>query len=435
MDRALESGMMEGRRPAAPGFSIGQLRQRWTELLAILLLFLLHIQLFNASAVVLLQFACIGGIVLFNIRAMPRTVWIGLPLLLLPLWMILSALWSTAPGVTTRYGVQLLITVFAGLLVASVLKPHRFLVVVFVALTAVCIGSILDGSQGASAEGKVLIGLTGSKNQMSYASQLWLAAALCVALDRRWAPPIRVGAFLCLLPGAYIVANVRSATGVLTSVGAALLIVTLAVFQRLTAQARVVLIAAGLFAAAPLFAVLPQIEQGIADFTTNVLNKDPTLTGRTYLWMKADEIIELSPIIGQGYMAIFMGDRVEGLGILRWAEKTDGRSFHFHDSFRQLWVDGGLVAVLLFIVPALIAAFRLMAINVYRPAMPFAFLLVMLAVLIARAKTDATFSPLYFYTALITAVCAYGLSEKIGRPSRSRAAEEEPPIQYRTAPD
>jgi exopolysaccharide production protein ExoQ len=432
MDRALESGLLEGRRPEAPGFSIGQLRQRWTELLAIVLFFLLHVQVFGAVAV-LVQFACIGGIVLINLRAMPRMLWLGLPLLLLPLWMILSAVWSTAPGVTTRYGIQLLITIFAGLLTASVLKPHRFLMVIFIALTAVCIGSILDGSTGPSAEGPVLIGLTGSKNQMSYASQLWLAAALCVALDRHWAPPIRVGAFLCLLPGVYIIASVRSATGAVTSVVAAVLVCVLAVFQRLTAQARIMLIAAGLVATAPLFTVMPQIERGIADFTTNVLNKDPTLTGRTYLWMKADEIIELSPMIGQGYMAIFMGDRVEGLGILRWAEKTDGRSFHFHDSFRQLWVDGGLVAVLLFVVPLLIALGRLMAINVYRPAMPFAFLLVMLAMLTARAKTDATFSPLYFYTALITAICAYGFIEKIGRQARPRIVEDPSPIRYRTA--
>jgi exopolysaccharide production protein ExoQ len=252
MDRALESGLLEGRRPEAPGFSIGQLRQRWTELLAIVLFFLLHVQVFGAVAV-LVQFACIGGIVLINLRAMPRMLWLGLPLLLLPLWMILSAVWSTAPGVTTRYGIQLLITIFAGLLTASVLKPHRFLMVIFIALTAVCIGSILDGSTGPSAEGPVLIGLTGSKNQMSYASQLWLAAALCVALDRHWAPPIRVGAFLCLLPGVYIIASVRSATGAVTSVVAAVLVCVLAVFQRLTAQARIMLIAAGLVATAPLF--------------------------------------------------------------------------------------------------------------------------------------------------------------------------------------
>jgi exopolysaccharide production protein ExoQ len=356
------------------------------------------------------ELALMGLLFLVRPRAFVEVITRWWPLLLTPLIATISTIWSEQPMTSLRYGAQFLFTMFMGVLIARLLSPRRFLIVFACSLFVFCILCILNGRQGTSAEGMVLIGLTGSKNQLGYAAQLLMMSALTMLLMGVRFVLLRWIALLSFPLALYLVLEVNSATALLMAVGGSAALIGLWFVQRFTPGGRLSTILAALVILAPISLVIPEIIQAMNHFLFDTLDKDPTLTGRVFLWAAADDLSERRPLLGYGYQAIWIGDSTESIGLRRMAGITDGRTFHFHDQFRQIRVDTGWVGLIAFI--GLLTAMGLALIRriLLKPDPAVAFFFVIFLLMVLRAFTDIIIGPFSIHTLIFAAIAVYAFS-------------------------
>lgn len=347
------------------------------------------------------------------VRGLPRT-WLFLTF---PLLAICSTYWSDAPDVSLRYSVQLLITVAMGVLVGLATKPRTLVAAIYLATLIVAIGSIISNRWGVSEEGPVLIGWTGSKNQIAAVSQLALASALAVVLDKGQPRPLQLTTPVAALVVTVLLIQARSATGVLTAIGATAAFAALLTLRPLRAQTRLALMVSALLVLAPAAAVPDLIGKGAAWVTGEVFHKDATLTGRTYLWDQADDLIEKRPVVGHGYRAVWLGKSTTSIGLLRWTGLRDARGFHFHQTFREVTVDTGFLGLVVFLASFLTILFASLRGIVREVTIANAFFLSTFLSLAARAFTDLIIGPFMSTTVLLFAIGVHAILQRADEPS------------------
>lgn len=356
------------------------------------------------AAATLVQVLCLGAILALRWRVLPALLPAALPLLLLAVFATASALWSDVPDTSLRYGVQLILTAMMGVLLGRLLTLRELMLAVLIGLSLAGLAGLALGRMGASEGGPVLIGLSGSKNQMGYIALFWLAAALCVAASAAHRVWTRIAAGLMAVPAAFLIVQGDSATALVSMTLLAGLLGLLALAARLGRGGRLfALVAAGLLAIPALLA-LPLIEREIANFQTDVLKKDARLTGRTLLWEEADRLIVQAPVIGHGYKAIWLGPK--GKGLLARNGQRDGRAFHFHDTVRELLVDLGAVGLVLFLLPLAYAGLRTVALLISAIDAPRAFAVAGLFTILLRLRTELVVGPFLIDFVLLTAITA-----------------------------
>lgn len=392
------------------------------EIAAFLLTVISTTQRFEIGALlVAAQLGIAGLLFIARPRAFVETALKWWPLLLVPILAPLSALWSEAPAATLRYGAQLLFSAFVGVHLARLMTPARFVTVFLLAMFVFCVLCVVDGRQGHSAEGMVLIGLTGSKNQLGFAAQFLLLAALAALMLARVSIALRWIALLSIPLAFYLLWGSHSATALLMSVFGALLLLALGAAQRLPPGGRFAVIVGALLVLSPLTALLPEANEFVNRFVFDTLNKDPTLTGRTILWARADELIAQRPILGWGYQAIWMGDSFETIGLKRLTGMSDGRVFHFHHQFRQIGVDLGFVGLIGFVggvIATFLAGLRQVLLAPH-PATSFFFVLFIL--MLARAFTDTVLSPFSVHTIVFFASSVFLFWKPAAAPHEAHA--------------
>lgn len=383
--------------------------EHWLELIGILIVALMSVQIWGSIAV-------LGQLALFMLLIFVRpwamfdlvTRWsflFGLPILA-----CMSAGWSWAPEISLRYGVQLLLTALMGALVGRVVGPRAFVRVLFVAMLLVCVGSILSGRKGESATGMVLIGLTGSKNQISYLAQILALSSLGVLADLRQPKVMRMLALASLPMSTWLLIQANAATGLVTTVAGVCVFFAVLTLRAAQPLIRGAVIAAMLVGTIPLAVATPSLVALAQDFTFNVLKKDATLTGRTILWARADDLIRDRPVLGHGFRAAWLSKRVESIGLSRWANQPDARGFHFHDTYREMAVDLGYVGAFIFASGLVLVGLALGWKATTNPTVTTAFLLSLFTVLALRSKGDLVVGPFSIFYAVQGAIAVHALS-------------------------
>jgi exopolysaccharide production protein ExoQ len=355
----------------------------------------------------LAEFALVGLLLVLRGRVALETALKWWPLLLVALLAVLSTMWSQAPMTTLRYGGQFLFTCYVGILLARLMTPRRFFLVFFAAMFAFCVSSLVYGRQGVSAEGMVLIGLTGSKNQMGYAAQLLILSGLGVVLLRGVPYWMRWMGALSLPVGLVILLGVNSATAVLMGIGGAAMLFVLWFIERMYPGGRLAALLGVMIIVTPLLLLIPEGIAAWNHLVYDTLDKDPTLTGRTLLWARADELIARRPWLGYGYQSVWMGESTETIALKRMFGVADGRAFHFHHAFRQVAVDTGLVGLAAFIGALLAAGFNGLRQVLVHPSIPTSFFFVVFILMTGRGLTDAIIGPMSVHTVLFFAACTY----------------------------
>jgi exopolysaccharide production protein ExoQ len=237
------------------------------------------------------------------------------------------------------------------------------------------------------------------------------------------------------VPAVFLILQGDSATALVTMVALAGVFVLLAIAAVLGSGGRLfALVAAGLLAI-PTILALPVIQAEVARFQTDVLEKDARLTGRTLLWEEADRLIVQAPVIGHGYKAIWLGPK--GKGLLARNNQKDGRAFHFHDTFRELLADLGIVGLGLFLLPLGHAAVRGVLLLIAAVDAQRAFAMATLFTILLRMRTELVVAPFMIDTVMITAIVAalaampLGLGAGEPRPAR-RLRLKPAPVRART---
>lgn len=77
-----------------------------------------------------------------------------------------------------------------------------------------------------------------------------------------------------------------------------------------------------------------------------VLGKDPTLTGRTYIWAGIDHVVQSRPWLGYGYGAVWT-DEGEYAPLAKITQIAGFRAYHAHSCWYEVWLGLGLVGLVL----------------------------------------------------------------------------------------
>lgn len=329
------------------------------------------------------------------------------PLLLTPIIAFLSFMWSDIPAESARYGFQLLFTAFVGVLLASFLPIHRFIIMVFIAMLAFCLLSVAGGRAGHSAEGMVLIGLTGSKNQMALAGFTLFLSALATFMMRQTPRLVRLAAGVGIMLGLVILLITKSASALVLGVVCGPALVGIYLTQRMMPAARAAIFIVTALIVFPLLFMAPEIEAGITNFLYNSMGKDLTLTGRTVLWEEALHQIARKPVEGLGYYGFWLGDSWEARLIMFNHGIGDGRAFHFHNTYLQMAVDTGLIGAISF--AGAMAAILFAGIRQYllHPTTATSFALIMFLGIAVLSFTEQVLAPMLPRTLFLYACAVY----------------------------
>ncbi|WP_135450042.1 MULTISPECIES: O-antigen ligase family protein [Tabrizicola] len=328
-------------------------------------------------------------------------------LYLLPVWCILSLLWSEHPDLSLRHGVQLLLTFLISVTIASRLSPLVFLRVLFLSLMIAGLASLLIGNVR---EDGIWIGIFESKNYYAFTMVSLVLCSFALLADRGQARTWRRAGLLGLLVGLPQIVMAESVGAVLATAfvfGAALVILGT---QLLPPARRMAAIA--LFCVFAVIVVLVSIYflDAIIALVIDVTGKDPSLTGRTDLWASAMDQISRSPLLGTGYRAFW----VEGNALAEqiWADFyiASKSGFNFHNLFLSNAVDIGIVGVVLLLtllIPALLLSTR-WVLYTGRASALFCFMATAFVMVLSMVEVPVFFE-FNALTVMVVASLAYAL--------------------------
>lgn len=261
----------------------------------------------------------------------------------LALWCLCSFTWSDYPGVTVRYGVQLLLTVMIGITLADRLPPAIFVKLVLVAQLMASLASFATGrSRG---DGGGYLGIYASKNALAAASGILVIAAVAVLFDRRATRLWRVLALAGLAAGGMLLLMAKSTGAILAVGGTVGVFGLLYVLRRLDGPVRLAVVALATLLVAVVTVILTGMFDELSQAFLSATGKDLTLTGRTELWATAFGEIARHPLAGTGYQAFWVvGNQ---LAEQLWAEfGIETRTgFNFHNTLISNAVEIGLVGI------------------------------------------------------------------------------------------
>lgn len=364
-------------------------------------------------------------------------------LFLVPAFALFSVIWSEAPKETFKAAIELGLSVLAGLLISSarnqfaVLKGLCAAFLVYV-LTAVAMGGQV--AIGVGAGGFAFSGLSGSKNLLADIASTGLIiamAALMLGVRRRQPLWVLIGAGAILLD-LYVVLAARSAGALLgLGMGAAamialsLLLLTHRVVRAwLTGALAICLLAAGLS--------YRWLAQELIETGARIFDKDPTLTGRTYLWYRASDLVQEKPMLGRGYDAFWIQGNMDAEGLWRYSGITERAGFTFHNTAVELLVTLGWVGLILTAAVVLLGAALLIRKFVTRPSIALVCWISLFLYQFARTPIETIgIAPFYFSTVLAFAAlgAAFG---RVKPPPTPRAPYRHPlsmgPMDYAGAP-
>jgi exopolysaccharide production protein ExoQ len=347
-------------------------------------------------------------------REVFRTRWV---LLAIPAFALLSVLWSEAPGLSAKYGVEMWLTAAAGIGLSAALRPTAvlkgaclaFALYIFLSLVAGRYTGMMDAGGGA---GSAFTGLGDGKNLMAdIASTGCLIAITTFLIGLRQKRPVWTAIGLATLVAAVrIVIMARSAGAMLAVGGAVTALLCLALLSLMPRPGRIGAIvltfaSVGIFAAA--FRNLGNLLLGLG---LQMFDKDPTLTGRTYLWYRAHDLIAEKPWFGRGLYAFWRQGNTDAEGLWQFAGILGRSGFNFHNTLVELTVQLGIVGAAIFVLVGLLGLLGLVRHFVHRPSLMLCFWLAYMLYVVVRAPVEAVgYAPFYFSTCLLFGAAGAGL--------------------------
>lgn len=291
-----------------------------------------------------------------------RKHWI---ILLIPMLAILSFLWSDQPGKSLRSGLQLFLTSIIAIVLAETTREDIFLSAAACAMLIAMLISLLFGSTAINGltQEVVLTGIYQSKNFLSVHSALSFFTGLTLMFNRHHGWIFRgLGALLTLI-SFIVLLNAKSLAGlvaVIVSAFAGLLVIfylkwEMTGFSRRAINFFLILTGVCLGLAIVLF-----VSQGYFDELMYSLDKDPTLTGRTYIWQRGLEFFWSNPVLGTGFQAVFYQGNAVAEDIWEALNFTSGAKFNFHNMFVDILIELGVVGLTVFLAVIFIQCRRIL---------------------------------------------------------------------------
>ncbi|HUZ13429.1 MAG TPA: O-antigen ligase family protein [Caulobacteraceae bacterium] len=351
-------------------------------------------------------------------------------LLLIPAYALVSVIWSGYPGITAKHSFELMLTILGGLMLsasrhpASVLTGAAAAFALFLGVSFAYGHSVGVGTMGLSdQELRAFSGLNAGKNLLAMTAAMGLLSALfvfCRSVRRLWLISAAVsGAALAM--EAYLVVAARSAGA---SIAVVLAVAAFAVMSALgalgpRARAFVTALLVACLAAAGL--VAEAFAHAITSDALQIFHKDPTLTGRAYLWYRSRDIIAQHPWLGRGFEAFWVHGNMDAEGLWQYAGITNRGGFNFHNTLIELMVTFGWVGTCFITAVFLVACAALLRRCIREPSLVSGAYIAFAVFQISRMPFESlTPSPVDLGTLLIFIVLGYGFAQ--GEPRRMSVA-------------
>jgi exopolysaccharide production protein ExoQ len=336
--------------------------------------------------------------------------------LAIPLLAMMSTAWSDAPERTVRAAIQMLLTMVAAIIVCRRISAETLIVMLFVCMIGMCVLAVPSLPYVFQTQ-TPLLGPYASKNAMAYAAHLLVALSLAVTFERKRSVWWRLAAVAAIAPALFLLKLSQSSGAFLALIMTLLTFPALLLVGRVNGIWRFVMLALALVGVGVAVALLPDIEAAATDVRQNVLQKDATLTGRTYLWDFAYRLAAERPVLGHGYYAFWRVGNIDAEGLWRYAGIASRSGFNFHNAFIEMRVDMGWVGTILLVVTCAailgLALFR----QFTKPSTAMAFLTaVTIGELVRSTAETSLFGPFSYYTLLLMATAIYSAA-----PSGQRA--------------
>jgi exopolysaccharide production protein ExoQ len=277
-------------------------------------------------------------------NAVTRSLLLNWPALALPLFALLSVVWSAYPSSTLRGGIQYLITAIIGVLAGSSIKPRILIQALLSALVLITALGVLAGNNAVSGDEVTLVGLFGSKNYFGLSVALLLITATIVVFDKQQPAVMRLMAVGAAFASPTLLVLSRSTGALVCTLAAMAVTAMLASVVRFAPAVRFAVLLMVAFIV--LLLVIIWLYIGDLSAVLDSLGKDVTLTGRTWLWEWADREITAHPALGAGYQAFWQEGSWRAEEIWFHEQKSDKTGYHFHNTYLQVAVDLGFAGLL-----------------------------------------------------------------------------------------
>jgi len=270
--------------------------------------------------------------------------------LIFPFLCCYSAFWSDYPLTTLYHGIELLTLALSATIMMRIVPVKTFIKGLLLGIVITLGITLASGNYTVDYLSKVssLTGFFGSKNEVGFFAEIGIYLSLLMLGYTNFFEKL-IFSFIPLIMCAACLYLSKSATSVASMIMLLGMSGTTYIIMRMPQQLRglaiagvfLSLITGGLIIAAGHF--------DIFDATLNALGKNPTLTGRTYLWSEGLRNGMERPMLGYGYTAFWIPGRPEAEEY--WSEFfIPGKTgFHFHNLFIQTFVDVGLVGLSLMV--------------------------------------------------------------------------------------
>lgn len=280
-----------------------------------------------------------------------------LPILFLPIFALISVLWSQAPSQTLYYGTQYLLTVFIACQIGAWVPERQLLLGLFFAFLAFGCANMKTGLDeglvtfGGFYDHPAFTGLMAGKNTQADISALGLMIALTVFVDslRNRSAILGLASMVLFAIAIVLVGNAQSTGAIVASLVGGGIILTCSTFRVLPIRLRFTI-----YAVTWLLGLTALLTQGIwyealLETILEASGKDATFTGRTYIWERARVAIDQAPLLGMGFAGYWNEGNLEAEAIWRALEIPGKAGFNFHNSYYEIRVHLGLVGVVLFL--------------------------------------------------------------------------------------
>jgi exopolysaccharide production protein ExoQ len=328
-----------------------------------------------------------------------------------PILALTSTLWSQAPMITLRNALEVLLVTGVGLLIARAQSARSF-ISAFMCTLLVCvlIGIAFGSKASVGIKGDTaLIGVFSSKNYFALMISLMMLLCAAVLIDPKQPRALRMlGIFGCLIGPPFLILA-KSLGAMITLVIALSCLGGFTLASRMRTRSRPAFyVGAALFVLSGFGMLLLLLSTGTLELWLRSFGKDTGLTGRTYLWSRADWLIPLNPFGGVGYQAFWVQESVEAEGLWRFSDIISRTGFHFHNLYYETAIELGYIGVVVLgttlgalVCVALVAVFR-------QPSTEYALFVAVIVILGARAYVELDFiQPFAIGTLLIPILWSY----------------------------
>ncbi|SMQ76008.1 exopolysaccharide production protein ExoQ [Devosia lucknowensis] len=304
------------------------------------------------------------------------------PILLLPAWCLLTALWSLYPSNSIRYSIQLGFTVVVAMVMTGRVSTTTLMRLMFVVYGIGVVASIAFGRTGSFG---AWLGVFGSKNAFAAHIAVFMLIAMAITADRHSHLLVRLCGVIGFGVSVPMLILAQSAGAIMMVAPCVGIIVLTILIVRLTGPQKLFLFALlglGLAALALLFATMGNVL--LADILEGS-GKDATLTGRTDLWTIGLNYIAERPLQGLGYRSFWVVGFAPAEELWAMFLVPSGAGFNFHNTYISNAVEIGMIGLGLQVIIIYGGALTMAAYTIARPNAPNALLLSLQVLMILRS--------------------------------------------------